>query len=124
MVGICPKCKKKIDHLDYCQVVDCLGILKADGELEEHEQRQQEEGKFHFFNCPECDEFITDDLDEAREFLEDLPVKVYWGGELTAQFHKRAEAETFIHIESQQMEFGDMTPEQIKQNWKIEEVSA
>lgn len=49
--------------------------------------------------------------------------KVYWGGELTEQFPTWEEAETFIHLESQQMEFGDMTPEQIAKNWKIEEVS-
>lgn len=48
---------------------------------------------------------------------------VYWKDDLIASgFDTRLEAETFIGIESTQMELAEYTPEDLKRNFSIVEV--
>lgn len=49
--------------------------------------------------------------------------EVFWKGKLIDKFPTRAEAETYIGIESTQMEFAECTPEELKAGWEIKEVS-
>ena len=47
---------------------------------------------------------------------------VFWKGRKIRTFEDKKRAITFIHIESQQMEFGDYTPSQLKRFWKIKKI--
>ena len=60
-----------------------------------------------------------------------MPFRVYFKGRVARSpdyngeiinFKNRQDAETFIGIESTQMEFAEYTPAQLRKYWKIKEV--
>lgn len=63
----CPKCNKEIDYLSYTQKCVAHGVYNGD-EYDEYscDLADDEENLFY---CPECEELLFEDEDDASDFL-------------------------------------------------------
>lgn len=73
-MSICPNCKSKIDYLNYsiCRYENGGFSIDKNGveEYIEDSNSFMNEPSLNF-NCPECDELLEFDEDEAIKFLKD-----------------------------------------------------
>ena len=68
-MAVCPKCKQKIESLNNYESGEMKSYLNEDGGWEE--DYFQGDGKTNDFECPNCQEVLFKDEEEAIEFLED-----------------------------------------------------
>ena len=64
----CPECEAEIDHLDVLEAWEKVYVLHADGEYKLIEEAPSEFLATQY-RCPECEEVLFEDEDEALAFL-------------------------------------------------------
>ena len=69
----CPKCKEEIENLNFSKTKEISGSVVFDGnDIEFIEEFDiYEEQKPHTYRCPECNEILFENDEEAEEFLRD-----------------------------------------------------
>ena len=73
----CPECKKILSHIRYQKDVVEYGKIYHDPENEEdgsdsdlvYESSEFKDGVNDIYFCPECNAVLTNDIDEAKEFI-------------------------------------------------------
>jgi hypothetical protein len=62
----CPKCNEDIDHLDFVSKETHYGEFTSEGDYEENDNIDVDD---IFYRCPECNNDLFTDYDDANEFF-------------------------------------------------------
>lgn len=65
---LCPKCFKEFENFDYEEEIYHNGVAEFCKESDEFDITPNNEDRLLYFKCPECDEVLFDNYDEARKF--------------------------------------------------------
>jgi len=65
---ICPKCFKEFENFNYEEETYEKGMVEFLPETDEFDFFPNANSKHRYFKCPECDEVLFNDYDEARKF--------------------------------------------------------
>ena len=67
--GICPKCKKKTNYVDYTRTSSNNGHYKSNDIWEENHDYEDDTEEIDFF-CPNCDEKLDYEQADIEEFFD------------------------------------------------------
>lgn len=70
-MAICGECKERIGHLISEATATTGCVLYEDGTLDLNDEDLNSIIEINEWRCPECDEIVAYNEDEAREFLEE-----------------------------------------------------
>lgn len=66
----CPKCGKEINSFLFSASQDCGGSAYLDGSTFQHSTDEVSGSRDEEYRCPECQELLTREPDEAEQFLQ------------------------------------------------------
>jgi len=71
-MAVCPKCKAVINDLDMRRTgrEDARMFIEGDYALYDNEEFESD-GEMSWYNCPECNEELFTDWDDAEKFLKE-----------------------------------------------------
>lgn len=69
----CPKCKKEITQVLRCEMANVVSIMYLDEAGEVRLKEQSFETEAVEFLCPECNQQLFHDSEDAENFLKGLP---------------------------------------------------